>query len=132
MKGIRLQRHIATRFIIATQEPTVSPRLLDLCSISIVHRFSSPSWFTTIRGHLGGASEHCVDTTDGDELRPHKSQIFKEIASLNVGEALLFAPAAALELKNAQIKRLGLGYIKFKTRPRVSTDGGKSKLAIGK
>ncbi|KAI7532856.1 glutathione degradosome, partial [Hortaea werneckii] len=34
---IRMQRHNATRVIIATQEPTISERLLDLCSISIVH-----------------------------------------------------------------------------------------------
>ena len=41
---IRLQRHLATRVIIATQEPTISPKLLDLCSMTIVHRFTSPAW----------------------------------------------------------------------------------------
>lgn len=40
---IREQRHNATRVIIATQEPTISEKLLDLCSISIVHRFNSPA-----------------------------------------------------------------------------------------
>ncbi|KAH7101544.1 hypothetical protein BKA62DRAFT_179305 [Auriculariales sp. MPI-PUGE-AT-0066] len=39
---IRLQRHLATRVIIATQEPTVVPRtILDLASFIICHRFSS-------------------------------------------------------------------------------------------
>ncbi|KAG8664114.1 hypothetical protein FPOAC2_10346 [Fusarium poae] len=42
---IRLKRHLGTRVIISTQEPTVSPRLLDLCSTVIVHRFTSPTWF---------------------------------------------------------------------------------------
>ncbi|KAM0703097.1 hypothetical protein Q7P35_009795 [Cladosporium inversicolor] len=53
---IREQRHNAARVIIATQEPTISEKLLDLCSVSIVHRFNSPAWFTAICGHLGGAS----------------------------------------------------------------------------
>jgi hypothetical protein len=53
---IREQRHNAAGVIIATQEPTISEKLLDLCSISIVHRFNSPAWFTTLCGHLGAAS----------------------------------------------------------------------------
>lgn len=36
---IREQRHIGTRVIISTQEPTISEKLLDLCSVSIVHQF---------------------------------------------------------------------------------------------
>ncbi|THW04447.1 hypothetical protein D6D24_10537 [Aureobasidium pullulans] len=39
---IREQRHNACRVVIATQEPTISPKLLDLCSITMVHRFTSP------------------------------------------------------------------------------------------
>jgi hypothetical protein len=39
---IRLQRHLGARVVISTQEPTVSPRLLDLCSVTVVHRFTSP------------------------------------------------------------------------------------------
>jgi len=40
---IREQRHNATRVLIATQEPTISEKLLDLCSVSIVYRFTSPA-----------------------------------------------------------------------------------------
>ncbi|KAK1021304.1 hypothetical protein LTS16_026601, partial [Friedmanniomyces endolithicus] len=53
---IREQRHIGTRVIISTQEPTISEKLLDLCSISIVHHFQSPAWFRSIHDHLGEAS----------------------------------------------------------------------------
>ncbi|KAI0470573.1 hypothetical protein GGR56DRAFT_659444 [Xylariaceae sp. FL0804] len=53
---IRLQRHLGTRVVISTQEPTVSPMLLDLCSITIVHRFTSPEWLRVLRGHLAGIS----------------------------------------------------------------------------
>ena len=54
---IRLQRHLGLRVVISTQEPTVSPRLLDLCSITIVHRFTSPDWMRTLRGHLAGGDD---------------------------------------------------------------------------
>lgn len=54
---IRLQRHLGLRVVISTQEPTVSPKLLDLCSITIVHRFTSPDWMKTLRGHLAGGDD---------------------------------------------------------------------------
>ncbi|KAI2603516.1 uncharacterized protein GGS25DRAFT_96724 [Hypoxylon fragiforme] len=53
---IRLQRHLGVRVIISTQEPTVSPKLLDLCSVTIVHRFTSPDWLHTLQRHLAGVS----------------------------------------------------------------------------
>jgi len=61
---IREQRHNAARVIIATQEPTISEKLMDLCSVSIVHRFSSPAWFTALCGHLGGASNLTSENED--------------------------------------------------------------------
>lgn len=39
---VRKQRHMGARVIVATQEPTISQKFLDLCSTTIVHRFSSP------------------------------------------------------------------------------------------
>lgn len=54
---IRLQRHLGARVVISTQEPTVSPRLLDLCSATVVHRFTSPEWLRALRRHLAGAEE---------------------------------------------------------------------------
>ncbi|KAL1738036.1 hypothetical protein HDZ31DRAFT_12653, partial [Schizophyllum fasciatum] len=50
---IREQRHHGLRVIISTQEPTVVPPvLLDLCSVAILHRFSSPSWWSHICDHV--------------------------------------------------------------------------------
>lgn len=54
---IRLQRHLGARVVISTQEPTVSPRLLDLCSATVVHRFTSPEWLRALRRHLAGAEQ---------------------------------------------------------------------------
>lgn len=121
---IRLQRHLGARVIISTQEPTISPRLLDLCSITIVHRFTSPDWLATLKQHLAGASV-CMDAikeaekANGAEpsdfmivppryagIHPLSvktaniaSGLFQEIVSLNTGEALVFAPNAIIGIK---------------------------------
>ena len=53
---IRQQRHLATRVIISTQEPTVVPsKFLDLCSFIIAHRFSSPKWLKLLADHVSAA-----------------------------------------------------------------------------
>ena len=53
---IRQQRHLATRVVISTQEPTVVPdKYLDLCSFIIAHRFSSPKWLRVLAAHVSAA-----------------------------------------------------------------------------
>ncbi|KAM3486243.1 hypothetical protein MY8738_000745 [Beauveria namnaoensis] len=119
LSAIRLQRHLAARVFISTQEPTISPKLLDLCSATIVHRFTSPEWLNTLKSHLAGASKLGAGSdTDPDHngnealvtptLRIGGSEdlladIFQQIVSLRTGEALLFAPNAAIgvRLENA-------------------------------
>ncbi|OJD17578.1 hypothetical protein AJ78_02329 [Emergomyces pasteurianus Ep9510] len=144
---IRQQRHLATRVIIATQEPTLSPNLLDLCNVTIVHRFTSPAWFTTLRGHLAGAA------SDNNKQKYDSDNLFSRIVTLKTGEALVFCPSAifdlvsddALEaskllrnepepheasaLKCLKIKELGPRYARVRIRKRVTTDGGRSILA---
>ncbi|GME23589.1 hypothetical protein GTA08_BOTSDO11984 [Neofusicoccum parvum] len=127
---IRIQRHAACRIIIATQEPTISPRLLDLCSMTVVHRFTSPAWLSVLRNHLAGLSPIAGK---GDE---EVKRLFEEIVTLKVGESLLFAPSAVMRVEEGgrdgekKIVKLGTECVRFKTRPRVTNDGGKSVLAI--
>lgn len=120
LSTIRLQRHLAARVFISTQEPTVSPKLLDLCSITIVHRFTSPDWLNTLRGHLAGASNitGAVSASnesgaDGREVAMSPliqvrgievmiAEIFAQIVSLRTGEALLFAPNATIGVRMAR------------------------------
>lgn len=90
---IREQRHNAARVIIATQEPTISEKLLDLCSVSIVHRFNSPAWFTAICGHLGGAS-NLTSEKDMEKAAIKKEELFKQILALQTGESLVFSPTS--------------------------------------
>jgi hypothetical protein len=120
---VREQRHNATRVIIATQEPTISEKLLDLCTVSIVHHFTSPAWFTSIRNHIGGASGFALSPSEQDTM-------FTKILDLDVGESLVFAPSALLRLSpGGVIGKLGYKALEMKTRRRIGHDGGMSMLA---
>lgn len=78
--------------LIATQEPTLAPALLELCNVTIIHRFSSPAWFKAIKSHIAGAGiEENPDNTDS-------SAIFHKIVRLPTGEALVFCPMALLDI----------------------------------
>ncbi|KAK8074951.1 hypothetical protein PG997_009614 [Apiospora hydei] len=134
LSTIRLQRHLGARVFISTQEPTISPKLLDLCSITIVHHFQSPDWLRVLKGHLAGVSsaikqpqgnnrpQHAAtDGVDGngdedgisyDGVRGiHISQddpthdMMSHIVKLRTGDALLFAPSAIVGLEKQKAKR---------------------------
>lgn len=125
---IRQQRHLATRVIIATQEPTISPALLDLSSMTIVHRFTSPSWLAALKSHLAGVS------TEGDGSKRDVTEIFKQIVNLNAGQALLFSPSAMLGVEDGRktdlrMKKMGTGHVMIQVRKRLTADGGRSILA---
>ncbi|KAK3067986.1 hypothetical protein LTR53_014795 [Teratosphaeriaceae sp. CCFEE 6253] len=120
---IREQRHIGTRVIISTQEPTISEKLLDLCSISIVHHSNSPAWFRSIRDHPGGGSG--LVNSEREQVT-----LFEEIVTLPVGESRVFAPGAFICLStDGRPERLGSGVLHMKTRSRLGTDAGVSLLA---
>lgn len=145
LSTIRLQRHLGARVVISTQEPTISPRLLDLCSITIVHKFTSPNWFHALRGHLAGAFNHEVDGQDqkqtsvGPKATLHRyrsispSELFPTVVNLRTGEALLFSPGAVVATAGNgtswQAVYLGTGIMKVRVRHRVTADGGRSVMA---
>lgn len=126
---IRLQRHLGTRVIIATQEPTISPRLLDLTSMTIVHRFDSVAWLEVLKSHLAAVSSKSAASKGGAQ------DIFDQIVALSTGQALVFSPSAMLwaneQDKNGSRRMLKLGtqYIKVQVRQRITADGGRSILA---
>lgn len=113
---IRQQRHMSARVVVATQEPTVSNQLLDLCNVSIIHRFNSPHWYKTLRDHLAGA---CTEGCD-------KEMLFRKIVRLSTGEALVFCPTAVLRVESGEPVPLQDGHVKIIVRNRVSADGGRS------
>ena len=138
---IRLQRHLGARIIISTQEPTISPALLDLSSVTIVHRFTSPEWLKTLEGHLAGAASKLLlrtdDTEGGEQQISIATKVFREIIKLRVGEALLFSPSAVIGVDEGAgktradaLQRLGAGFLKIRVRSRLTDDGGKSVMAV--
>jgi hypothetical protein len=124
LKNIREQRHKAVRVVVSTQEPTLNLALLDLCSIALVHRFTSPAWFDALRKHLAGAYFTDDDITDPEQEAIEREskklkkgtksvKLFKEIVQLQVGESLLFGPTAALEVMDGEVKKLEERYVRF-------------------
>ncbi|KAJ9217610.1 hypothetical protein DTO166G4_792 [Paecilomyces variotii] len=92
---IRQQRHLGTRVVIATQEPTLSPDLLDLCNVTIVHRFSSPAWYKMLEAHLAAA---LIGKQRQQRTTVDSGNLFDQIVKLKTGEALLFCPTAAVDV----------------------------------
>ncbi|KAI1822199.1 hypothetical protein F4861DRAFT_541186 [Xylaria intraflava] len=158
LASIRFQRHLGARIIISTQEPTISPKLLDLCSITIVHRFSSPDWLNVLTKHLAGISKVAkvtrgVDDAEiGEEEDPNHCGIrgiavspddpiidlFAQIVELHTGEALVFAPNAMLSLNGQNRstrdtgvtpRKLAHHVLRVVVRARITADGGRSIMA---
>ncbi|KAI0363571.1 hypothetical protein BV20DRAFT_1039877 [Pilatotrama ljubarskyi] len=127
---IRQQRHLAMRVIISTQEPTaVPPVLIDLCSIAIFHRFSSPAWWDAVVKRV------CVDLSS--------DQGFNQVVKLKTGQALVLCPSGlglfpttrktasgSLVQGKPKVAHFGRRYLLIKTRKRVTLDGGESRMAL--
>jgi DNA helicase HerA-like ATPase len=125
LRVIRQQRHYGARVIISTQEPTISPRLIDLCSITVIHRFSSPEWFDVLRRHI-----FILDEQRGNG--GGKAELFKRIRNLGTGEALVFAPSAVVreEEGEEEWRKVSEGVLNVKVRKRLTWDGGTSAVCI--
>lgn len=143
---IRQQRHLATRVIVSTQEPTVVPtKFVDLCSFVLAHRFSSPSWVALFAKHTAAAKERMDDIFSQVQcihislMLCVLSSNHYQVVALRTGEALLFAPngvgVRTEGTKSSKTKKkvpaiLGQGYLHVQSRLRVTRDGGHSILAV--
>lgn len=75
-----------------TQEPIISPRSRELCSMTIVYRFSSPVWLQTLKHRLAG-----VIVSEDQDSKLNTKALLKTIVNLEAGQALLFSPSAPLD-----------------------------------
>jgi len=118
LQTIRLQRHYGVRVVVSTQEPTLLTDLIALCSITVVHRFSSPEWFAAIKRHIPFAPED-------------REGLMQKIESLKTGTALLYSANAVLGTDQHGGLLKGTGrMIQIRIRKRVTSDGGQSVLAV--
>jgi hypothetical protein len=92
--------------------------LIALCSITVIHRFSSPEWFTAIKRHIPIRTEE------------HHS-VMEAIEGLKTGTALVYSPNAVLDRGKDRGLVKGTGKLmRIKVRKRVTSDGGLSVLAV--
>lgn len=132
LKSIREQRHQGTRIVIATQEPTLDTSLLDLCSITMVHRCTSPAWFEVLKKHVAGMYLNNMEPEGGKATAGSKSAgriLFRRIVELQLGESLLFCPTAAMRVVDGEVSRMMEQFVTFRTRKRITADGGRTRLA---
>ncbi|KAL2850427.1 hypothetical protein BJX68DRAFT_90932 [Aspergillus pseudodeflectus] len=120
---IRQQRHLGVRTIISTQEPTISPRLIDLCSITFIHRFTSPDWYKMLRSHIP------IDKGNDNNEHGMPDGLYR-IANLRTGEALVFAPSAQLVDENENDLHAKHEVFRLKVRKRITWDGGRTIVCV--
>ena len=131
-----------TRYLQLT-EPTVVPSvLIDLCSVTIFHRFSSPSWWEHIIKHISAD----VSATGFDLVVKLKVWIhfvfesgrlsaYTVLRSIQTGEAVVLAPSG-LYVSNSgskdikDVMQYGRLFLCVRIRQRVTKDVGASILVV--
>ncbi|NNC16695.1 ATP-binding protein [Corallococcus exiguus] len=108
VETIREMRHQATSVLIASQDPLSVPRaVIELTSVLVLHRMSSPQWLK----HLKGAIVALESIADA------------QVTTLKPGEALVWAQRCT-DARFVQRPQ------KVVIRPRVSRHGGGTKTAV--
>ncbi|MDY4756135.1 MAG: ATP-binding protein [Parabacteroides sp.] len=106
--AIREMRHKGVSIMIASQDPMSLPtEIIELSSIVVMHRFSSPAWVK----HVQRA------------ITPLQTLTATEMAALGSGEAYLWA-------NKATDKGITQRPIKISIRPRVTKHGGDTVQAV--
>jgi DNA helicase HerA-like ATPase len=108
VESVREMRHKGTSVVIASQNPPSVPReIIELSSIVIAHKFTSPQWLEHIRK---------VNAAFGRELTP------PQLAMLPAGEAFVWSSGGAEEFRRPQ---------RIRMRPRLTRHGGATRRAGG-
>ncbi|KAF2826700.1 hypothetical protein CC86DRAFT_416381 [Ophiobolus disseminans] len=100
--------------LLATIQPMLLTNLIALCSVTVIHRFSSPEWFAAIKRHVA--------------MKPEEHHmVMRAIESLKTGTA--FAAIIWKDEEGRLVKGVGK-FLDLKVRKRVTNDGGQSVLAV--
>ena len=108
--AIREMRHKGVSIMIASQDPMSLPtEIIELSSIVVLHRFSSPAWVKHVQ----------------KAITPLQTLTATEMAQLGSGEALVWA-------SKATDKTVTMRPIKISIRPRATKHGGDTISAVNK
>lgn len=108
VETIREMRHQATSVVIASQDPLSVPRaVVELTSVLIMHRMTSPQWLKHLKSAISALSDLSED----------------HLGALQPGEALVWA-------QRCTDKRFVLRPQKVSMRPRFSQHGGGTRTAV--
>ena len=108
VETIREMRHQATSVLIASQDPLSVPRaIIELTSVLILHRMTSPQWLK----HLKGAITALDGIAEG------------HLAAVKPGEALVWAQRSTDPRYTQRPQRITI-------RPRFTQHGGGTKTAV--
>ena len=108
VETVREMRHQGTSVVIASQNPPSVPRdVIELSSVVVAHKFTSPQWLEHIRK---------VNAAFGKDLTPAR------LATLRPGEAFVWSSGGAEEFRRPQ---------RVTMRPRLSRHGGATRRAGG-
>lgn len=109
LKGIRLMRHKGNSIVLASQDPESVPvKVIELSSIVILHKMSSPNWLRHIKKSLAALND----------LQPGGLNMLRS------GEAWIWANRSnRIQLQERANKA--------ELRPRVTRHGGESRKAVG-
>lgn len=132
---VRLQRHYGARILVSTQEPSIAPGLIDLCNMTVIHRFTSPDWMNALKKHIS------ISEDDQTKTGETKASLYDKILKLNTGEALVFAPSAIVGATPGDGEDVAGGggrdwqtadneLIRLRVRKRVTWDAGASVVCV--
>jgi hypothetical protein len=106
VETVREMRHKGTSVVVASQNPPSIPReIIELSSVVVAHRFTSPQWLEHIRK---------VNAAFGKDLSPAR------LATLRPGEAFVWSSGGAEEFRRPQ---------RVIMRPRLTRHGGATRRA---
>ena len=108
VETIRQVRHEATTVVIASQDPMSVPRaVIELTSVLVLHRMTSPAWLKHLKSAIAPLSKVRVD----------------DLQTMVPGEALVWARTSSSE-------KFQLAPQRVTVRPRFSRHGGGTQTAV--
>jgi DNA helicase HerA-like ATPase len=108
VENIRLMRHRGTTVVLASQDPPSVPKeVIELSSIVVAHRFTSPKWLDHIRRVNSAFGESAMQPS--------------QLARLEAGEAFVWSVGGAEAFRRPQ---------RVIMRPRLARHGGGTRRAV--